>query len=180
VQQNFVKHWQQVDAHYAGVYDQHWDTVVNAMPIRNHDLTIEQAGLNAYLNLVVETYSGNTTITFSEKIFRALVTPAPWTLFAATGAVGYLTELGFDVLSDIVDHSYDLHVQDTWPGNSKIVNYISASISNYQQLKQLDFDTLATRCKQAAEHNQQLLAAMKKQWPASFAEWLPDVMAQIT
>lgn len=180
VRRNFVKHWQLLAEHYTGLYDQYWDAVVDAMPIRNHALTIEQAGLNAYLNLVIETYSGNTTITFSEKTFRALVTPAPWAVFAATGAVRYLIELGFDVMSDIVDHSYDQYVQDAWPGNSKIVNYISVSMVNYQRLKQLDPTILAARCKQAALHNQQVLATMKKQWPADFAKWLPDVIAQIT
>ena len=179
VQRNFTKHWQPLCAYYTGVYDQHWDTVLNSLPLRTHNFTIEQAALAAYLNLVVETYAGNTTITFSEKIFRALVTPAPWAAFAALGAVQHLVELGFDVMSDIVDHSYDQYVQDNWPGNAKIANYISTSIDNYQRIKQLDADVLAARCKQAAEHNQQLLTVMRVQWPASFAHWLPEVIAQL-
>ena len=179
VQRNFTKHWQPLSAYYTGIYDQHWDTVLNSLPLRTHDLTVEQAGLDAYLNLVIETYAGNTTITFSEKIFRALVTPAPWAIFAARGAVQHLVELGFDVMSDIVDHSYDQYVQDNWPGNAKIANYISTSIDNYQRIKQLDADVLAARCKQAAKHNQQLLATMRAQWPASFARWLPGVIAQL-
>lgn len=179
LQQNFTKHWQPLAEHYTGVYDQHWDTVLNSLPLLTHSLAIEQAGLAAYLNLVVETYAGNTTITFSEKIFRALVTPAPWTLFAALGAVQHLVDLGFDVMSDIVDHSYDQYVQDDWPGCRKIANYISTGLANYHRIQQIDAVVLAARCAQAAEHNQQRLAAMRAQWPGDFAQWLPGVIAQL-
>jgi hypothetical protein len=179
LQQNFTKHWQPLAEHYTGVYDQHWDTVLNSLPLLTHSLAIEQAGLAAYLNLVVETYAGNTTITFSEKIFRALVTPAPWTLFAALGAVQHLVDLGFDVMSDIVDHSYDQYVQDDWPGCRKIANYISTGLANYHRIQQIDAVVLAARCAQAAEHNQQRLATMRAQWPGDFAQWLPGVIAQL-
>jgi len=179
LQQNFVKHWQPLAEYYTEVYDQHWDAVLNSLPLLTHSLTIEQAGLDAYLNLVVETYAGNTTITFSEKIFRALVTPAPWAVFAARGAVQHLTDLGFDVMSDIVDHSYDQCVQDNWPGRNKITNYILTSMVNYHRIQQIDPAVLAARCTQAAKHNQQRLATMRAQWPGDFAQWLPGVIAQL-
>lgn len=179
LQRNFVKYWQPLADYYTGVYDQHWDAVLTSLPLLTHSLAIEQAGLNAYLNLVVETYAGNTTITFSEKIFRALVTPAPWTVYAALGAVQNLVGLGFDVMSDIVDHSYDQYVQDDWPGCRKIANYISISMSNYHRIEQIDAAVLEARCQQAAEHNQQHLATMRAQWPGDFAQWLPGVIAQL-
>jgi hypothetical protein len=179
LQQNFIKHWQSLSAYYTGAYDQHWDSVLNSLPLLTHSLTIEQAGLAAYLNLVVETYAGNTTITFSEKIFRALVTPAPWAVFAALGSVQHLVYLGFDVMPDIVDHSYDQYVQDDWPGHSKMANYISTSLVNYQRIQQTDASVLAARCAQAAEHNQQRLATMRAQWPGDFARWLPEVIVQL-
>jgi hypothetical protein len=179
LQQNFVKHWQPLAAYYTGVYDQHWNSVLNSLPLLTHNLSIEQAGLDACLNLVVETYAGNTTITFSEKIFRALVTPAPWAVFAAQGAVQHVVDLGFDVMSDVVDHSYDQYVQDNWPGRNKMANYILASLSNYHRIQQIDAAVLAARCKQAAEHNQQRLATLRAQWPGDFAQWLPGVIAQL-
>jgi len=179
LQQNFTKHWRPLAEYYTGVYNQHWDAVLNSLPLLTHSLAIEQAGLAAYLNLVVETYAGNTTITFSEKIFRALVTPAPWAVFAALSAVQHLVDLEFDVMSDIVDHSYDRYVQDDWPGRNKMANYISTSLSNYHRIQQIDAAVLAARCKQAAEHNQQRLAALRAQWPGDFALWLPGVIAQL-
>jgi hypothetical protein len=179
LQRNFVKHWQPLAEYYTGMYNQHWDAVLNSLPLLTHSLTVEQANLDAYLNLVIETYAGNTTITFSEKIFRALVTPAPWAVFAARGAVQHLVDLGFDVMSDIVDHSYDQCVQDNWPGRNKITNYILTSMANYQRIQQIDAIVLAARCKQAAEHNQQRLATMRAQWPGDFAQWLPGVIAQL-
>lgn len=179
IQDNFARHWDPLALYYSKVYDQFWNELVEALPLRNHNLSIEDAGLKAYLNLVVETYAGNTTITFSEKTFRALVSPAPWTLFAAHGAVSYLQQLGFDVLADIIDHSYDFYTQDIWPGNSKIANYISVSIDNYHRLTQIPLNKLVTRCTKAAYHNQQLLQSMRTKFPSEFACWLPGVIAQL-
>lgn len=179
IQTNFARHWQAVEAHHSGVYDRYWSELVNALPLRNHNITVEQANIQSYLTTVVETYAGNSTITFSEKTFRALVTPAPWTLFAALGSVSYLQSLGFDVLSDLIDHSYDSFVQDNWPGNAKIANYISASIANYHSLTKIPLDELTARCTKAAQHNQALLQNMRTKWPADFARWLPEVIAQL-
>jgi hypothetical protein len=90
---SFAHCWTQLtqlhNTEYAGWFAQ----TLPHIPVRNHTLTVEQAQTGAYLNLVIETYAGDATIAFSEKIFRALVTPAPWAVFSATHAVSYLKTL---------------------------------------------------------------------------------------
>lgn len=179
IQHNFLKYWNQLEPVQHN-YESIVHPLVNQIPLRNHQLSVELAQISAYLNLVVETYAGDTTITFSEKIFRALVTPAPWTLYAAKSSVVYLKTMGFDVLDDIVDHGYNLVTQDDSPcGIKKIRAYIKSSIETYNQLQAMDFDVLQSRCLQAAQHNQRRISQLQQQWPEEFARWLPDVLLEL-
>lgn len=150
------------------------------LPVRNHQLTVEQAHVSAYLTVVCETYAGDNNIVFSEKIFRALVTPAPWMLYGSRGAVKWLSNLGFDVLDNIVDHGYNQTVQDgSVNGIEKIKNFNASSISNYKELKKIRPSALKARCLKAAQHNQHLLTTLQQQWPQDFANWLPSVVDEI-
>lgn len=179
IKTNFMKTWNQlvtVQEKYKTLIPE----LTNNVPIRNHALTIEQAHVSAWVNIVVETYAGDHTIAFSEKIFRALVSPAPWTVYSAFGAVNYLKQLGFDVLDDIVDHTYNLITQDDTPhGIKKVETFISSNIRLYQELQKLNFEQVKKRCQQAAIHNQQRLAELQQQWPADFAQWLLDVLPEL-
>lgn len=172
VQKNFALCWQkiknQVDFDYQLLVDQ----LKLYMPIRNHGWSIEQCMLESWLTPVMETYSGNTTMAFSEKIFRALQTPAPWTVYSTTGAVDYLKELGFDTLSDVVDHSYNNIEQEPTQGIKKIRAFVNSSIQNYEKLQRTNLDLLQQRCQQAALHNQRLLAQHRQQFPQDFTHWL--------
>jgi len=176
---NFKKYWDQSTKTYENIYGATINQLIEQIPVRNHSKSVEQANLQAWLVPVVETYSGNTTMAFSEKIFRALQTPVPWTVYSATGAVNYLKSLNFDVLDDIVDHSYNLVVQDSPHGHAKITAFISSSIKNAQQLQKMNFEQLKSRCQQAAKHNQSLLADLRQQWPSQFAEWLPNTINKL-
>jgi hypothetical protein len=175
LQLNFEKYFDQLDPTLQQLYFSLIE-IKNNLPLRNHSISIEQAHVSAYVNLVVETYAGNASIAFSEKIFRALVTPAPWTVFSAQGAVGYLKNLGFDVLDDLVDHSYDTVVQE-WPhGVNKIKCWVESSLNTYNLLKNIPLDQLQARCLQAAAHNQNLLTIFRAQWPVDFADWLKSTI----
>lgn len=103
-------------------------------------------------SIVLETYADrNEIITFSEKIFRCLKLPRPWIMFAMKDAVKYLRNLGFDVLDDIVDHSYDSIDFDI----DRQVKMLDIA----QELCKIEFtDAVVNRMKTAAEHNQQLLS----------------------
>jgi hypothetical protein len=70
-------------------------------------------------------------------------------------------------------------VQDSPHGHAKITAFISGSIKNAQQLQQMNFEQLKSRCQQAAKHNQSLLADLRRQWPSQFAEWLPDTINKL-
>jgi len=174
IAQNVDRCWQQLPHYHTGYVD-YFDQLVATVPLRNHQLTVEQAHVSSQLNLVVETYAGDASIAFSEKIFRALVTPAPWTVFSAQGAVKYLQTLGFDIISDLVDHLYDTHLHN----EHKASNYVQHSVKVQQSLQSLSESVILQRCQQAAQHNQQILQQMKQAWPADFVNWLPTAIEKI-
>ena len=101
-------------------------------------------------------------------------------MYSAFGAVNYLKQLGFDVLDDLIDHSYNLVTQDDTPhGIKKVKAFISSNIQLYQKLQKLEFDQVKLRCQRAAIHNQQHLAKLQQQWPGDFAQWLLDVLPEL-
>ena len=126
------------------------------MPYRNFDddISLNQIIMQSKFSIILETYfDRNDVITYSEKIFRCLKLPRPWVMFAMQGAVKYLRDLGFDMLDDIVDHSYD-----------QIAFAIDRQTEILNQAVKLDQQVLTTgmleRCARAAKHNQQLLAKL--------------------
>jgi hypothetical protein len=179
VKNNVRKYWNQIETSCQQPYQTLIEQLINLVPVKNHTWSIEQAHLKSWLAPVVETYSGNTTMAFSEKIFRALQTPMPWTVYSATGAVQYLKSLNFDVLDDLVDHSYNLIVQDSPHGLAKITQFVSSSINTVQHLQGMDLSYVKHRCQQAALHNQDRLAKMRLQWPLDFANWLPNAIPKL-
>lgn len=179
IQKTFANTWEANSIPVTG-YQLYYDQAFGAIPIRNHDLTVEQAHVSAFLTLVIETYADDAVVALSEKIFRALVTPAPWTVYAAPNTVNYLRSLDFDVLDDLVDHSYDTVVHDPSPeGDTKTINYISNGFDNYENLRLQPIPQIAARCLQAAKHNQSVLSRMQSQWPKDFAVWIPSVIAAL-
>jgi hypothetical protein len=177
---SFAQCWTQLNQLYNTEYADWFAQTLPHIPVRNHTLTVEQAQTGAYLNLVIETYAGDATVAFSEKIFRALVTPAPWAVFSAKHAVNYLKTLGFDVLDDVVDHGYDSLTQsNTMYGHGKISEFVKLNIQNCHNITHLDQSKLAERCRTAAAHNQQLLAKMQREWPGDFAQWLSKMIAKL-
>jgi len=180
MQSFFSTIWNTVDITNQGQYQQYVETLLNEIPINNHNFTHNQVHVNAWMNVVVETYAGDVNRTVSEKTFRALVTPVPWTLYACRYTVEMLKEMEFDVLDDIVDHSYNKVLQiSSQDGIEKIRQFIAASIDTQRKLAEMDFDKLKARCIKAAEHNQKLLAEMRKQWPVDFLAWLPGALKQL-
>jgi hypothetical protein len=180
VKNNFIEVWKQLNS-ISSSYEHLIPNLLDTIPIKNHSKSVEQAHVSAWVNVVIETYAGDHTMAFSEKVFRALVTPAPWTLYSAKGAINYLKSLGFDVLDDIVDHSYNLVSQDSsLYGVKKVQKFISSSADLYRQLKTVDINALSKRCQQAANTNQQLLNTLQQRWPVDFANSLGKIMLELT
>lgn len=125
----------------------------NIVPYRNFDINenLNDIIMKTKFSIVLETYfHDNRTITVSEKIFRCLKLPRPWVLFGTAHVVKYLRGLGFDVLDDVVDHSYD-DVEFAIDRQCAILNQV-------KHLCNLDFEhTLQSRLQQAAVHNNALL-----------------------
>ena len=82
--------------------------------VNNHG-TVEQCIIDSKVSLVVETYTLDTQIVFSEKIFTALQLPRPWLLYCSPYSIELLKTHGFDVLEDYVDIAYDkTNVNRVW------------------------------------------------------------------
>ena len=177
LQSNFKQQYQQLEPQFHEVYDSTYQHLSSKMPFRNHQLEHEQAHLKAYLNVVMETYSSDTTIALSEKTFRALCLPVPWMLYCGRHTVAYLNSLGFDVLHDVVEHKYDSMIETkTAAYGDKMVDFLFEGVDTvYKMQNQLP----KNRANQASKTNQQRLATMKKAWPADFAKWWPQVVEQI-
>jgi hypothetical protein len=175
IKNTVIQTWQDLPSIHS-TYQDIFQELIQHVPLRNHTLSIEQAHVSSQLNLVIETYAGDGNIAFSEKIFRALVTPAPWTLFSAKNAIHRLRTLGFDVLDDLIPHNeYDCHPHNEY----KIKHYISSSLAIQKILETYKFDDVRARCVGAALHNQQLLDQMKLNWPSDLADYILDLVQQI-
>jgi hypothetical protein len=136
------------------IFELEHNSIKDQVPYCNFDPSAElnRIIMQTKFSIVLETYADrNEIITFSEKIFRCLKLPRPWIMFAMKDAVKYLRNLGFDVLDDIVDHSYDSIEFDI----DRQVKMLDIA----QELCKIEFtNTIINRMKTAAEHNQQLLS----------------------
>lgn len=130
------------------------------VPLQNFDVEIEQAIMDSKISLVIETYFDNTgIISFSEKIFRNLLLPRPWMLFAAPHAVAHLRNVGFDVMDYLVDHGYD-NMTDSVARQIEILTQL-------ETWQNVTFDTnTVDRMKQSCYNNYLLLRDFRKALPS--------------
>jgi hypothetical protein len=169
LQANFDQQFEQLEAQYQDVYRDTYQRVREHMPYRNHPLSQEQAHVSAWMNIVMETYSSDSTIALSEKIFRALCLPVPWAVYSGKHTVAYLHSLGFDVMSDVVQHRYDGMIENrTAAYGDKMVDFLFEATETVEQMQA---NRPWMRAEQAARINQQRLQQMRQQWPVDFAQW---------
>ena len=138
------------------------------VPYNNLADTLEQCIVDSRVSLVLETYTSDTHIVFSEKIFRALQLPRPWVLYCSPGAVASLRDYGFDVLDDYVDHTYDQTIQHGFRLQA-ILDQLETFVDRCYNKH--DYD----RFSQAADHNQQLLQKFALAWPDKLANVLDRI-----
>ena len=120
--------------------------------------SLEQCTIDSNISVVMETYTLDTKIVFSEKIFRALQLPRPWLLYCSPYSIELLKTHGFDVLEDYVDIAYDT-ITNHWKRMDAILDQLKTFIN--RQYTRRDYE----RFEQAATHNQQLLAQFAMDWP---------------
>ena len=117
--------------------------------------------MSSKFSLILETwFHDNSVLTFSEKTFRCLQLPRPWMLFSTQYAIKQLRNWGFDVLDDVVDHSYDLIANN--------VERQLAILAETQKLINLNIDI--ARCVQASQHNQAILKSWDQCWSINMHE----------
>lgn len=131
--------------------------VKNSLPLCNFadDDLIEKIILASKFSIIPETYPHRPDCRImTEKTFRALQLPRPWLLFAATGCVQKLRDMGFDVFDDYVDHAYDLF--DT---HEKTVERQEAILAEAQRLMEHLTVTpgVLEHWQQKAQHNRNIL-----------------------
>lgn len=176
---NFQKQYELLEPQYREVYQFTYDRILEQMPYRNHSLGQETAHVSAWMNMVMETYSSDTTVALSEKTFRALSLPVPFMLYAGRHTIAYLRQLGFDVMSDIVEHKYDKMIENrTAAYGDKMVDFIFEGADAVAAM-QANSKRARVRTVQAAELNRRLLSKMQQAWPSDFAAWLPGVIEKI-
>jgi len=142
--------------------DRDYDTV-------NSHGTLEQCIIDTNVSLILETYTRDDAIVFSEKIFRAIQLPRPWLLYCSPFSIELLCSHGFDVLDDMINTEYDRE-KNHWMRLDLILDKLETFIDRQYTPKEYE------RFKQAAEHNQQLLASLLHSWP----EKLKTVMSCLT
>jgi len=149
----------QFKSHLAIFAPEH-EFIKNQVPYRNFD---DSVGLNKIImqskfSIVLETcFDRNDSITYSEKIFRCLKLPRPWLVFSMKGAVQHLRDIGFDVLDDLVDHSYD--------NIDFEIDRQVAILDTVQELSKLEFTpAVLDRLNTAARHNQEKLNTFFNTW----------------
>jgi hypothetical protein len=177
---NWDRQYDLLDDSLRQIYSDTYQSLRPRMPLLNHGHDLEQAHHGAWINLVVETYSSDLVVAFSEKIFRALTIPVPWMLWGGRHSVARLASLGFDTLPDVIHHRYDHMIeQQTAAFGDKTVDWIFDANESVKKLQSLPQQALHARLKQSAEHNQKLLADMRKKWPTDFAVWWHSVVPRI-
>lgn len=158
-------------------YQRSYDLISQRMPVLNYDCSHDDIHTQSYINIVVESYSGDNNITVSEKIIRALVTPSPWTVYAGRYTVAYLESLGFDCLHDIVDHNHYDRLKEV---EDKIHLFVWNSLDAMKKIRAGDQDHIRQRCDQASQHNIRLLASMRENWSNDFGRWIRDLPNQLS
>lgn len=180
LQENYQQAYDRLPEAVRELYKETSARLLPQMPFSNHDLDHEQMYMQSWMNMVVETYSSDTTVALSEKLFRAMCLPAPWMVYGGKHCIAWLRSMGFDVLEDIIDHCYDTMVeQETVAYGDKPCDWIYEGAETVDKFKQQDFEQLSQRCQQAAEHNRNLLLAMKQRWPLDFAQWWADLVPKL-
>jgi hypothetical protein len=131
--------------------DRDYDTV-------NSHGTLEQCIIDTNISLILETYTRDETVVFSEKIFRALQIPRPWLLYCSPHSIELLQAHGFDVLNDYADTAYD-KITNHWQRMDAVLDQLETFIN--RQYTRRDYE----RFEQAATHNKQRLDSFATSWP---------------
>jgi hypothetical protein len=98
-------------------------------------------------------------------------------VYCGRHTVAYLNSMGFDTMSDVVQHRYDgMFENKTAAYGDKMVDFL---FEGADAIEHMDISTVSERAAQAAATNQSVLTRMQSSWPADFAAWWPSVVQRI-
>jgi hypothetical protein len=173
---NFADFWENLSAEDREFWSASFKLVAPQIPLRNHELEHDEIYTRSYTNIECETYSSDNSVALSEKIFRVLVSPSPWTAYMGRYGVAYLESLGFDCMQDIIDHNHYDRLKEVENKNNI---FVWKSMRVVNDMRTADPAVIGQRCSQAAAHNQALLAEFKQRWGRDFDLWQQQYMNQL-
>jgi hypothetical protein len=100
----------------------------------------------------------------------------PWTCYAGRYGIAYLESLGFDCVSDLIDHNHYDRLKEV---ENKTGIFVWKSLQVVKDMRTADFDTVSTRLQQAATYNRELLNLYQRRWSQEFAQWQQVYLAQL-
>jgi len=148
---------------YLRSFDEIYDQVKKIVPYKNFTENLDLCDLisRSKFSLIIETYFDRPDCgILTEKTWRAVQMPRPWILFAATGCVQKLRDLGFDVFDEFVDHSYD-----KFETSQCAVERQDAILIEMEKLISLKVtDPMIARWQQITVNNQQIMRDWSVRW----------------
>jgi len=121
----------------------------------NHTLLEAEHFINAYYNIVLETYYNieNTGTFLTEKTFKPIKHGQPFIIAGPPNTLTALRSLGYRTFDNLIDNSYDTETHDSFR-LMKILNSV-------EQLQNKDLHQWYLDCQADILHNQQLFLAPK-------------------
>jgi hypothetical protein len=174
---NFERLWQDFGEEDQQRWRASYRLLANMMPVHNYEIPHHEIFTRSWMNIECETYSGDNSAAYSEKIFRLLTTPVPWTCYTGRYGLAYLRSLGFDIVDDLLDHA---HYDSLKEVEQKVGVYIWKALANLSLIKGQDQSWLRDRYQQAAQHNRNLLRNMHTQWSEDFRQWCDRYLDQLS
>jgi hypothetical protein len=141
------------------LFQQQYEKTRLIVPYCNFKQTgdIENIVSKSIISLVIETYFADSrAIALSEKTFRALQLPRPFLLFAPKGTIQYLKNIGFKIIEDIVDHSYDN--EENWVVRQTMI------LDQLEQFTNNADYTIPQEWLDLAYHNQKIMHSWNLNW----------------
>jgi hypothetical protein len=164
----FEQHWNYLSDEDKANWNASYELIKPQMPLKNYTINHEEIYSRSFLNIECETYSGDNSAAYSEKMFRLLTTPAPWTCYTGRYGVAYLESLGFDCLSDIINHNHYDRLKEV---ENKIGIFIWKSLQVAREIRDGNLAHIHARCQQAATYNRELLNLYRQNWDKEFSQW---------
>ena len=94
----------------------------------------------------------------------------------ATSVKNAVESLGFDCVSDLIDHNHYDRLKEV---ESKTGVFVWKSLQVVKDMRTADFESVSRRYQQAATYNRELLKLYQQRWDQEFAQWQQVYLSQL-